>query len=264
MDYRKLNHWLVLLGVLVILAGILDAARVVRATPPVTDLLPVPAPNGSGRAEEVQDRDRGGGFLPIQALSESSSDKSALADPRLLAELEGETGNEQFHNSAQLPALPTPPPPEIPRRLWIPAIDLYAPVVPVELELVEINSVEYDQWEAPNERAAGWHASSATLGEAGNTVLNGHHNIYGEVFRDLVELEQGDEVILYSDNYAYRYTIEERVIFPERFAKPEQRVQNAELVMSSDDERLTLVTCWPYESNTHRLVLVAKPIQDGE
>jgi LPXTG-site transpeptidase (sortase) family protein len=52
----------------------------------------------------------------------------------------------------------------------------------------------------------------------------------------------------------------ERVIFPERFARLEQRVENARWILPSEDERLTLITCWPYESNTHRLVLVAKPV----
>jgi len=38
-------------------------------------------------------------------------------------------------------------------------------------------------------------------------------------------------------------------------------LQNARWIMASSDERLTLVTCWPAYSNTHRLILVAKPIQ---
>ena len=50
--------------------------------------------------------------------------------------------------------------------------------------------------------------------------------------------------------------------YAERFAKPEQRVENAGWVLPTDDERLTLITCWPYESNTHRLVLVAKPVAE--
>jgi LPXTG-site transpeptidase (sortase) family protein len=29
--------------------------------------------------------------------------------------------------------------------------------------------------------------------------------------------------------------------------------------MPSTDERLTLITCWPYETNTHRLIIVALP-----
>ena len=263
MHSRKVNYWLVAFGLLVTLVGIVDAAGVVRAMPPgifsrspQTTALP---PEDFG---PVDDQARSG-FLPVQAPSEKPGGKTALTDQRLLSELEGST----VWSPGDGMSLPTPapaPPPEVPRLLWIPAINLYAPVIPMQLELVDIDGVEYDQWKAPDEPAVGWHASSATLGISGNTVLNGHHNIYGEVFKDLVELEAGDEIILYSDNFAYRYSVEERVIFPERFAKPEQRVQNAAWIQPTEDERLTLITCWPYESNTHRLVLVAKPVPAGE
>jgi LPXTG-site transpeptidase (sortase) family protein len=184
-------------------------------------------------------------------------------DSRLQAELNHYLSPDPQDSTMRLPDPRPSPEPEIPRLLWIPAIDLYTTVIPVDVELVEIDGVEYDQWTAPDEFAAGWHANSAPLG-TGNSVLNGHHNIYGEVFRDLVDLKEGDEIILYSDRAAHTYIVEERVIFPERFAKPEQRVQNAELIFPTEDERLTLITCWPYESNTHRLVLVARPLQVEE
>jgi sortase A len=91
-------------------------------------------------------------------------------------------------------------------------------------------------------------------------VLIGHHNIYGEVFKDLQQLQVGGEIVLYSDRSAYYYEVVERVIFAERFASLEQRLLNTNWVLPTDDERLILITCWPYESNTHRLVLVAKPL----
>jgi LPXTG-site transpeptidase (sortase) family protein len=267
MQRRRLNHWLVGLGMLFILAGLVDAVGVVEGLSQAIysdpSLAPAP-PEDFGNAEVDGVQESNSGFLPLQAPSEPPAADSVLNDSRLQQELKSVQGLDDDGGNAQLPALPPAPPPEIPRRLWIPAIELYAPIIPVELELIEINGVEYDQWKAPNEAAAGWHTSSASLGAGGNTVLNGHHNIYGEVFRDLVELVEGDEIILYSDNLAYRYQVVERVIFPERFAKPEQRVQNAQLILPSQDERLTLITCWPYESNTHRLVLVAKPAPEGE
>ena len=37
------------------------------------------------------------------------------------------------------------------------------------------------------------------------------------------------------------------------------RLANARWIQPSEDERLTLITCWPYESNTHRLIIVALP-----
>ena len=38
-----------------------------------------------------------------------------------------------------------------------------------------------------------------------------------------------------------------------------QRVENARWIGHFDDERITMVSCWPYSGNTHRLFVVAKP-----
>ena len=51
---------------------------------------------------------------------------------------------------------------------------------------------------APDTRASGWHTTSAPLGVAGNTVLNGHHNIRGEVFGHLADLKSGDLIWAYA------------------------------------------------------------------
>lgn len=37
-------------------------------------------------------------------------------------------------------------------------------------------------------------------------------------------------------------------------------LENAQFMAQTDDERLTLITCWPYETNTHRLILIARPV----
>jgi sortase A len=39
------------------------------------------------------------------------------------------------------------------------------------------------------------------------------------------------------------------------------RRKNAQWIMPTGDERLTLVTCWPYEwpGNSHRVIVVARP-----
>jgi sortase A len=44
----------------------------------------------------------------------------------------------------------------------------------------------------------------------------------------------------------------------------EVRLANAEWIKATEDERITLITCWPYESNTHRVVVVAVPVRAGE
>jgi sortase A len=155
---------------------------------------------------------------------------------------------------------PTPPPSEEPTRIVIPAIDLDAPVHLAETYFVEMGGEYYQQWLAPDEFAVGWHTESARLGEPGNTVLNGHNNIYGEVFRYLTELSVGDTILVYGQEAVYKYRITNHMILPEKYQQLDVRMNNAQWILPSQDERLTLITCWPYESNTHRLIIVAEPV----
>jgi LPXTG-site transpeptidase (sortase) family protein len=154
----------------------------------------------------------------------------------------------------------TPLPEYIPDRIVIPAIGVDEPVVAVSKREVEAQGQLFEQWIAPK-RAAGWHNTSATLGMPGNTVINGHHNTYGEVFRDVHTLIEGDQILVYSGEHVFVYRVGLSLRLNERFRPVTERLQNAQWVLPSQDERLTLITCWPYESNTHRVVVVAMPVE---
>jgi sortase A len=108
----------------------------------------------------------------------------------------------------------------------------------------------------------GWHKNSARLGEPGNTVFNGHHNVYGEVFVRLVDLKEGDLILILSETREYKYIITNKMILPELYEDLDVRMNNAQWILPSDDERVTLITCWPYEGNTHRVIIVAKPYHE--
>jgi sortase A len=158
------------------------------------------------------------------------------------------------------PAPSTRPPPGTapPDRIVAPAIGLDAPVVPVGWKTVEENGQTVTEWEVAD-YAAGWHKTSAYPGNVGNIVISGHHNIRGEVFRYVVNLEPGHIVDLYMGQTVYRYIVTEKYILKEKGMPLEVRQENARWIAPTDDERLTLVTCWPYTNNTHRVVVVAKP-----
>jgi LPXTG-site transpeptidase (sortase) family protein len=147
----------------------------------------------------------------------------------------------------------------IPRHIEIPSIDLDAEIGFASLRDVEIDGKTYQQWVAPAD-LVGWHYESAVLGEPGNTVLNGHHNVFGEVFKELSLVEKGDQIVIQSDYGDFYYKVASVMILPERFESSEVRLQNARWIQHSEDERLTLISCWPYESNTHRVIVVAFPI----
>jgi sortase A len=152
----------------------------------------------------------------------------------------------------------------IPDRIIIPAIHLDAPVVQSDKTSVELRDQWFEQWTVPNEFAAGWQANSAPLGMAGNTVLGGHHNEYGKVFEHLVELNIGDLIYVYSGKVTFVYRVVDKLLLPERDVSLEIRKANAEWIAPTTDERLTLVTCWPKRSNTHRVIVVAEPVVDTQ
>ena len=149
--------------------------------------------------------------------------------------------------------------PLIPDRIEIPSIKLIAPVKVADFNFTDLEGETFGQWIAPSEFAAAWHPNSALLGQTGNTVINGHHNEFGEVFGNLVDLKSGDFVYVYAKGRKFIFVIANKMILEERGQPLEIRTANAEWLAGTNDERLTLVTCWPQKSNTHRLIIVARP-----
>lgn len=156
---------------------------------------------------------------------------------------------------------PTPTPePQPPVRVVAPAIKMDADVVPMTWELVNSRGTMISEWVVPAD-AAGWHINSAMPGQQENVVLSGHHNIEGKVFRYVVDLEPGDTVTVYAGDRAYEYTVTEKYILKEVGMPLKVRQKNAQWIMPTGDERLTLITCWPYEwpGNSHRVIVIARP-----
>jgi sortase A len=114
--------------------------------------------------------------------------------------------------------------------------------------------------------AAGHHRDSANPGEAGNVIISGHHNTRGQVFREVseigqpgAELEVGDDITLEAkDGREYTYEIMQWERFPEEGTSAEERQLHARFLAPATEPLLTLITCWPYASNTHRVVVVAE------
>ncbi len=177
-------------------------------------------------------------------------------EPALLPNTDAQTQGVLTRNVPARKPTPSNPTGGAPTRLVIPAIKLDAPVETVGWHTIDGVS----QWDVPDHFAAGWLMTSAPLGQVGNTALTGHHNVAGEVFRDLVKLKPGDRITLYAQNQPFDYKVISRRILPERGQSDEVRRANARWIQPTTDERITLTTCWPYTSNTHRLIIVAKPV----
>jgi sortase A len=126
--------------------------------------------------------------------------------------------------------------PEQAVRIQIPAIDVDAPVV------------EGDDWETLK-RGAGHHIGSANPGERGNCVISAHNDIFGEIFRDLPDLSLGDEVIVHTASRVHRYVVtQKRVIEPTEVGVMEP----------TSSPVLTLISCYPYGVDTHRIVVIGE------
>jgi sortase A len=179
---------------------------------------------------------------------------SSVPAPVVLPDSSVSTSNA---NAVAATALPAPATTSIPPdRIVIQAIGLDAPVETVGWHIEQGASV----WDVPARRAAGWLKTTAPAGQPGNTVLDGHHNVKGQVFRRLVDLKPGDAIDLLAGSAVYHYAVTEKHILLDRDQPIEVRIANAKWIQSTDDERLTLVTCWPYTNNTHRLIIVARPL----
>jgi sortase A len=137
---------------------------------------------------------------------------------------------------AAVTPLPVPTPgPKQAQRIVIPAIDVDAPVV------------EGDDWETLK-KGAGHHIGSANPGERGNCIISAHNDIYGEIFRYLPDLKVGDEVMVHTETQAYRYVVEQtRIIEP----------TDASVMASTSTPVLTLISCYPYGVDSHRIVVIA-------
>lgn len=148
----------------------------------------------------------------------------------------------------------------VPERLEIPAINVETDVVPIGWQAVQTaDGKTVSTWEVAD-YAAGWHKNSALPGEGGNVVMSGHNNIRGAVFRKLYTLQPGDIARVWAGGREYDYRVEQVMIVEEKFAPIEQRRENARWIQPFADERLTLVSCWPENDNTHRVIVVAKPV----
>ena len=134
--------------------------------------------------------------------------------------------------------LPTPSP-EQAVRIQIPAISVDAPVVmgdgPEQLK-----------------KGVGQYIYSANPGQDGNLVLSAHNDVFGEIFRDLDQLENGDEVIVYTNQHSYTYVVQQQqVVGP----------LEVEVMAPTVDPVVTLISCYPYLVDNQRIVITAALIE---
>jgi sortase (surface protein transpeptidase) len=227
-------------------------------------------------------------LLVVLLLAGCSSNESKVIQIRVRpARVEAQSARNQFDAQVLVPthsatptaasinkieseptALPTPEiaepePLQIPigrpERIVIPSINVDTNIQTVESQENQVGSQWFESWQTAA-YAAGYHGSSAMLGETGNTVISGHNNIDGSVFQNLSQIQPGEVIQVYANGYRYDYIVEDQFILREQNVSMEQRVQNASWIRTTVDERITLVSCWPPTGNEFRVIVVARPL----
>ncbi len=154
-------------------------------------------------------------------------------------------GSSVRFNDAEIPAhlqpivqslgeIPIPTPgPEQAVRIQIPAIGVDHPIV------------QGDGWEQLK-KGVGQFVGSANPGTAGNLVLSAHNDIFGEIFRDLDKLSPGDQIIVFSMQRQYIYTVTETLI-----VEPNR----VDVMAPTENASITLISCYPYMVDNQRIIV---------
>ncbi|MBM4424477.1 MAG: class D sortase [Chloroflexi bacterium] len=136
-----------------------------------------------------------------------------------------------------LPAIviPTPSPRQA-VRMVIPAINVDHPVV------------QGDGWEQLK-RGIAQHLGTADPGQPGNLVVSAHNDIFGEIFRDLDQLQPGDEITVFTQAEKFVY-----IITATRIVEPTE----VSVMDATASPTVTLISCYPYLVDTQRIVVFAE------
>jgi len=168
--------------------------------------------------------------------------------------------------TATAPATSTPTPtatptrqPQPPTRLAIPKIKVNSAVRQVAVVVTGDSLNPTVSW-PELKKGVGHDSDSANPGQAGNIILLGHNNTAGEVFRNLGKLSKGDIVHVYTRDTKFSYAVDSLDIVPAKVATDQDKQIHAFYLGPKSEETLTLVSCWPYSTYTHRIYVVAKPI----
>ncbi|MCU0465797.1 MAG: class D sortase [Anaerolineae bacterium] len=88
-------------------------------------------------------------------------------------------------------------------------------------------------------------------GQTGNVVLAAHNDVYGELFRDLDQMQVGDEFYIQTRTGTYTYRVTGTDI-----------VEPTDVYVMADQGRptATLISCYPYRVNDKRYIVFAELI----
>jgi sortase A len=152
-----------------------------------------------------------------------------------------------------------PPPPEQPNRPIDPPLDVRTPELEILLGSIEIPRLGVDSVlyqgirEYTLDKGPGHWPGAALPGQPGNSVVVGHRTSYGRVFRDIDQLEPGDEILYHTfdGTHTYRVTRTE-IVTPDALW----------VVDPTEEGTTTLIACHPPGSTRERIIVFADLVTD--
>lgn len=131
------------------------------------------------------------------------------------------------------------------------------PVTRLEIPKLDVDTVVVEGTSLAALRAGAGHFPETPLpGEAGNVAIAGHRTTYGRPFNRIDELKQGDEIILTTPlgRHVYEVVGAPGVVLPTQYTDVVEEYP-------SDGDYLTLTSCHPEGSATHRIIVRAKLVK---
>lgn len=155
---------------------------------------------------------------------------------------------EKYRSKRMTQALPTPT--VSPATLLISKLSIEAPIIP------NVPGLDDTSYLKALENGVAHYDGTPLPGSKGNSVIFGHSDYYKkqpgnykQVFKSLNKLKKGDQFEILKSNDRLRY----EVIRSEVVADDDLSVLNP-----SDNEQVTLLTCWPPGTIDKRYVVVGK------
>lgn len=127
-------------------------------------------------------------------------------------------------------------------KLFIPRLDMATPIYGGGK-----GSLSKGVWRVPH---------TSTPDKGGNTVLVGHRFRYkdptGAIFYHLDKIQKDDPITVHWQGKVYEYRVTDIQVVPNTQLSVEDNTK---------EPQLTIYTCTPLWSVTHRLVIIAKPVE---
>ncbi len=131
--------------------------------------------------------------------------------------------------------------PETAQRIYIENIGVDAPIVP---------GVD---WDAMRQGVGRLLNGTNPGDERGNLVLSAHNDIYGEIFRHLEDVEPGMRFYIETETQVYSYEVTAvEIVEP----------TDVHVMQQTSTPTATLISCYPYQVNTHRIVVFAQRVDN--